>query len=142
MKIILLIAMLFGGVVQSAQQPPADATFERLAKVSTFAFGGVGFAGTISEGEKDYDAIRARATALADFERLYETGNTMAKAYALVGIHELDAKGFKVLADAERGSAEKIDTMQGCIVSHETFGDVVKQIEAGRYSHLKKAISR
>ena len=90
MKILVVAAMLLGTVAQSAK--PADEAVERLVKVEIFAFGGVGYAGTISPGEKDYKAILSRPTALANFEHLYSSGNAMAKAYALVGIHNLNLK--------------------------------------------------
>lgn len=81
MKNLVVAAMLLGSVAQSVQ--PVDTVVERLTKVEIFAFGGVGYAGTTSPGEKDYKAILSRPTALADFEQLYSSGNAMAKAYAL-----------------------------------------------------------
>ena len=133
MKLLVVAAMLLGTVAQSAQ--PVDETFERLAKVEIFAFGPVGYAGTTSTGEKDYKVVLSRPTALADFERLYSSGNAMAKAYALVGIRNLSPERFRVLAEPMRNSKEQVATMHGCIVSRESFGAVVKQIESGRYPH-------
>jgi hypothetical protein len=88
----------------------------------------------ISSGEKDYKIILARTSAAADFEKLYSEGNLQAKCYALVGIHKLNAVRFKDLASPMRSSRKIVATMHGCIVSKEAFGDVIKQIESGRYA--------
>jgi len=53
----------------------SDSVLERLAKVDRFAFGGTGFAGVISRGEKDYRVILSRPSAEADFEKLFAVGN-------------------------------------------------------------------
>jgi hypothetical protein len=76
------ILILFAGLTARASQP-ADATFERMNNVALFAFGGVGFTGQISQGEKDFLAILSRPSAMADFERLFLEGNPQARAYAL-----------------------------------------------------------
>jgi hypothetical protein len=129
MKLLVVAAMLLGTVAQSAQ--PVDQAFERLAKVGLFAFGRVGFVGTISTGEKDYKVILSRPTALADFERLYSSGNAMAKAYALLGIRDVNPERFRALAEPMRNSKEQVTTMHGCIMSRESFGAIVMQIESG-----------
>jgi hypothetical protein len=133
----VVAVLLFATVLQAPLT--VDETFERLAKVEIFAFGPVGYAGTTSAGEKDYKAILSRPTALADFERLYSSGNVMAKAYALVGIRNFSPERFIALAQPMRNSKERITTMHGCIVSHESLGAIVKQIESGRYSRQQES---
>jgi MgtE intracellular N domain len=62
------------------------------------------------------------------------SGNLQAKCYALVGIHRLDPKRFRELMRLLRDSKETVTTLTGCILSREAFGDVIKQIESGRFS--------
>lgn len=119
----------------SAQTPAtSDATFDRLAKVEIFAFGPVGYAGIISLGEKDYKLILSRPSAAADFERLLSIGNPQAKSYGLVGIRAINPNRFKELSGSLRDSKVDVTTESGCIVSHESLGNVLKHIEAGDYS--------
>ena len=132
MNLLLIMAWLVTAVPQAVQ--PVDTTFERLAKVERFAFGPVGFAGVTSSGEEDYRAILARPSAMADFERLLSSGNLQAKCYALVGIRKLSPQRFKELARSLRSSKEQVATMQGCIIFRVVLGDVIKQIDAGKYS--------
>ena len=118
----------------AAAETQNDPAFDRLAHADMFAFGGVGFAGTISQGEKDLRLIMARPSALADFERLFAVGNIQAKAYALVAIHHLDHAKFAELAAPLRESKTPVQTIHGCIVSHESISSLIARIEAGDYS--------
>lgn len=88
-KLLTGIFLLLTTVLALAEQP-ADPPLHGLAGVGVFAFGGVGIAGVTSQGEKDYRVILSRSSALAEFEKLFATGNPQAKAYALVGIRALD----------------------------------------------------
>ena len=113
----------------------ADPIVTRMAKVDQFSFGGVGFAGVMSQGETDFKLILARPSASADFERVFARGNLQAKAYALVAMHSLDLKKFKTLSDLVRLSNEKVTIMQGCILSKKGMGLVVNAIESGAYNY-------
>jgi hypothetical protein len=127
-----IIAALLLTVVAGAQEAH-DEVIERLAKVEYFAFGGIGYAGVRSEGEKDYRLILSRASAKTDFERLYSQGNPQAKTYALVGIHKLDPKRFAELLTTLGVSKEKIATERGCIASNELLKEIVKEIKRSQY---------
>jgi len=124
MRLVMLLALLMTHAVAQTNATP-DAVFDRLVKVHMYAFGGVGFAGTISQGEKDYRAILARPTALADFERLFAAGTPEAKAYALVGIHALDPDKFEELSRTVRDSDPDLQTAQGCILSKKRLSSVI-----------------
>ena len=126
---ITILLILSVSIAQAASS--SDSTFDRLAKVERFAFGGTGYAGTISEGEKDYKEILSRPTALKDFERLYAVGNLQAKCYALVGIRTLNPKKFEEVSEPLRGETIEVITQRGCMVMHEPLGNIVKEIAAG-----------
>lgn len=129
MKLGLLTAMLLFAVPQTTQ----DTVLDRLSKVARFAFGPTGYAGVISTGEKDYKAVLARSTALSDLEKLFTEGNIEAKCYALVGIHRLNATRFKELVRPPEGSKETVTTMEGCIIFHVPFTQILKRIAANKY---------
>lgn len=106
-----------------------DPIVARLATVDRFAFGGIGVAGVTSQGERDYELLLSRPSALALFEELYREGNLQGKSYALVGIHRLDPAQFKELAAPLHGSIDEVITQSGCIVGREPFREVVRRIE-------------
>ena len=129
---ILAASLIFVSIAHAGDS--VDSTLDRLARVDRFAFGGTGYAGVISMGEKDYRAILSRPSAEADFEKLLAIGNPQAKSYALVGIRALDPTRFKQISRPLRDSTEEIVTQSGCIVYHESLGVVLKRIDAGNYS--------
>jgi hypothetical protein len=113
-----------------AQNAPDEAA-RRLASVWIFAFGGVGFVGTISQGEIDYRAIMAQPPDVAErvLENLFATGNSEAKAYALTGLKRLNSPKFKEFAQAAESSDDKVRTAHGCIVSSRLLRSIAAQIE-------------
>ena len=133
MKTRLFAALLLCVSIVHAQHS-AETALDRLAKVGQFAFGGTGYAGVISQGEKDYKVVMSRPSAESDFERLLLVGNQQAKAYALVGIRTLDPARFKQLSASLANSKEEVVTQQGCIVDHEAPSTVLTRIASGRYS--------
>jgi hypothetical protein len=133
MKLWMVFVVLMSAA-SALPSEPVDSTFERLAKVDRFAFGGIGYAGITSQGEKDYKLILARPFALADFEKLLSVGNPQAKSYALFGIRVLNPDRFKELLRNLRESKTEVVTQSGCIEYNEPLGAVLKHIEAGEYS--------
>lgn len=129
---VFLACASAASIAQSTEN--LDLTIRRIAKVEVFAFGGVGFAGVISPGEKDYQLILSRPSAEADFEKLLVIGNPQAQCYALVGLRQLNPeKFFKALAASQRSSQAEVSTMHGCLMWHETMTAIVERIQAGGY---------
>jgi hypothetical protein len=133
MKLWIAVSLLLSAAAAQSGEP-VDSPFERLAKVDRFAFGGIGYAGITSQGEKDYKLILARSSAMADFEKLLSLGNPQAKSYALVGVRFLNADRFRELSRTFRDTKEKVVIQSGCIEYQESLETVLKHIEAGEYS--------
>jgi hypothetical protein len=131
---IIIFAWISAMSVAAAAELP-DPVVDRMAEVNLFAFGGVGFAGVISEGERDYRIILSRPSARADFEKLFAVGNLQAKCYALVAIRALNSEKFKTLSSSLRRSKSEVTTMHGCIMSRQTLAALIEGIAAGGYSH-------
>jgi hypothetical protein len=81
-----------------------------LQKTEMFALGGIGVAGTMSEGERALREILGQPNALARLEALVSSGSTAGKLYALLGL--------------------RIILQQG------SFGELVKEIERGQYDNF------
>ena len=131
---LFLAGLLSQPDTMAAAQQVADADVGQLASVTLFAFGGIGFAGVRSAGEKEYGVIMSRASRLELLEKVLEIGTPEAKSYALVGIHNLDSARFKVLAAELRLSKSVVHTARGCILGRSTLGAVIQEIDGGAYS--------
>jgi len=126
--------LLLYGVAGRADQH-LDAVVKRLASVSTFAFGGVGYAGATSKGEIDFKFVLSQSApvALAAFEKLYANGNPQAKCYALAGIKKRNLNRYKELLAIAGTSADEVEVMRGCIITHEPLRKVAKEIDGGEF---------
>ena len=130
-------AFLILAAVSMHAKESNDAVLARFSKVGAFAFGGIGFAGVTSEGEKDFRNILASSSAQAQFEQLYATGNLQAKAYALVGIRRLDMRRYNELSTPLRDISQPVTVFRRCIMSHELFSSLLKSIDDGAYDVKK-----
>lgn len=130
--LILAVSLIFVSFAHAGDS--VDPVLDRLARVGQFAFGGTGYAGVISQGEKDYRVILSRPSAEADFEKLFAVGNPQGKSYALAGIRAFDSRRFKQLSGPVLDSAEEVVTQNGCIIYHESLGVVLRRITAGGYA--------
>ena len=88
---VLVAALVFGRNVFAADpiRAPGELTvkqaYDQLLSVQFFAFGGVGFAGTTSEGEKAFRAVAASTNALELFTAVLEHGNTPGESNTVSG---------------------------------------------------------
>jgi hypothetical protein len=136
MKSWVAISILWAGAIAFSQDS-TSVTLQRISNARVFAFGGIGYAGTTSEGEKDFRIIMSLPTneAIIAFETLSATGNAQAKSYALAGMRKLDKTRFDVMLTAVRASELKVQTENGCIVSQRPLREVAIDLKSGKYDH-------
>jgi hypothetical protein len=130
MRTILLSALAF---VCMSIQAAGDAAAS-LAEVKLFAFGGVGFVGTPSPGQKLFEQVMAGPEPLKQFSTILKEGTTEARLYALCGLWALDKAKFAEAAKSMK--ADKLASAQtaaGCIISLQTVSSIVQEIEQGRF---------
>jgi len=135
MSNLFLIAALTCSMTlaQSFVPSPTLSLEDQLSHESIFAFGGVGYAGTTSDGEKAFRTLRTLPTtqALELSERLLKSGSPQAKAYALVELYALDRKGFR--ARIATVPDITVSTMQGCLMGKAKLTEIARQVEAGLF---------
>jgi len=132
--VLLAISLIFGsgGQLARVQPPPA---VERLTTIELFAFGGIGFAGKTSEGEKVFNAVMGRPPeeARRAMQEIFANGSVEAKSYALVGIRRLAPERFETLYQSVAHSQQKVHTMSGCIARAKTLQQIANEIKSGAY---------
>ena len=133
--LLAAVGLLGQARTTSGAEQAAGSPEERLANVKLFAFGGVGFAGSRSAGEKEYGEVMSRPDRLEILERVFETGTPEAKSYALVGIYNLSRERFAALVSSVQDSKLQLFTAQGCILGKTTLGALVRRIQAGEFKH-------
>lgn len=111
----------------------ADDPLKRLETISHFAFGGVGAAGTTSEGERMFRQIVERKDSVEQLEKLLDCGNAQAQCYALVGLHALSPADFAAHARRFAKSRQDVSMITGCMMMKQSLAAVVGSIAAGHY---------
>jgi hypothetical protein len=125
-----------GLAVMACDLPAADKLpdeVQALGKATLFAFGGVGYAGTISPGEKLYRKVLESPQALLYFRMIVVQGTPEAKLYALCGIHTLDKERFEGHATSLKKADPTVTTMSGCSMLPKPASKVIWEISVGLY---------
>jgi hypothetical protein len=107
----------------------SNTEFEKLAAIETFALGGVGYAGTTSEGEELIRKTLSKDGAIAIFLSLLENGTPEAKLYALWALRKLNGRASKASFDEYRNLSTRVNRMSGCERFTEKFSESIKEIE-------------
>jgi hypothetical protein len=136
--LLSLLFLLFP--LESRPQDGAAAAAHRISSVNVFAFGGIGFAGKTSDGEKDFRIVYSQShnVSLKFFEDLFRNGNPEAMSYALAGIRQLAPARFVTLRQSLAGSSAKVVTMSGCIIEDRLLTTVADDIGKGNYDYWIK----
>jgi hypothetical protein len=135
--LFMYAAVLFAAETPAEKRIIPDPVLDRLSKTDVFAFGGIGFAGSVSEGETAFRTLLAGSSAGRDFEAAFVRGTPQAKAYALVGLREVNPNRFADLAGSLQTSRIEVQTMQGCLMYKLPMWKLVQRIKAGEYSSSK-----
>ncbi len=117
--------------------------YPSLAKTHSFAFGGVGVAGTTSPGESLFRQVLTSPNAAAEFHSILATGTPEAKLYALTALHVLEPASFTEAAAPLKKENPTVETIAGCMVMKQPTAGVITNIAKGRYDlFLDKKIWR
>ena len=128
----IAILILLVPSTRSAQSAP-DAM---LRKTGLFALGGIGVAGTMSEGERALREVLKESDGPARLEKLLADASAAGQLYALLGLRLRDRAAYARALEKLRTTDAKVQTARGCILQQESFRDLVKEIERGQYDNF------
>lgn len=158
--IILALCFCLLGSAARAQQTPAPqeqqeqrtdfaandraraAAQQTLAHVSFFAIGGVGFAGSRSEGEEALRSLLKEKRAVPVLRELLQTATPEGKLYALLGLAVAAPQEFARQVPAYLSSATPVHVMRGCLASQDTTANIVKPLTWGGYQNILAAAAK
>jgi hypothetical protein len=112
---------------------PKSGTINEVASAKSFAFGGIGVAGTMSEGERALRAVLQREDASKQLQGALGHASLAGQLYILVGLRRCDPDAYREIARTLPRVNDEAETIGGCIITPLPFRQVVSQIEAGRY---------
>ena len=134
LNVKICCAALFGLASLLIGAAPMRAAAETaLRETTTFALGGVGFAGIMSEGERTLREILKEADAATRLESVLPNASAAGQLYALLGLRLRDRAAYQRALEKYRANDANVQTMRGCIMQRESFRKLVEQIERGDY---------
>jgi hypothetical protein len=129
-----ILLLLTWAVTTHAADP-----LKTLSSIHDFAFGGIGAAGTTSEGEVAFREIYTRPSAKDDFLELLNSGDPQTKCYALVALRSLDPQTYSSKIEKYKKDKTNVTTIGGCMIAVLPMSSAAINIEAGYYdSYIKK----
>jgi hypothetical protein len=104
-----------------------------LATAKLFAFGGIGVAGLMSEGERNLRAILQQTDASQQLQSAAGHATPAGKLYILVGLRRCDREAYQKVVDSLGRPKDDVEVARGCMISREPFRQLLSEIEAGRF---------
>lgn len=98
--------------------------------------GGVGYAGSMSAGESALRRILKQTDAVSRLEAMLSTASPAGQLYALLGLRARDRTAYARALEKLQTIDAKVETAHGCLLGHESFRDLVKEIARGNYDAL------
>ena len=135
-----LIIMLIAGVVLprlgvSAGNSSEDSAVRDLAAAKSLAFGGVGVAGLMSEGERNLRALLDRADASQQLHAALSHVTSAGQLYILVALRRCDRAAYQKVFESLARSNGDVEVVRGCMICKEPFRHVLSQVQDGRFDY-------
>lgn len=101
-----------------------------------FAFGGIGAAGVISQGEAALRTVLDGPDAVIQLEKMLPHATDAGRLYILVGLRMRDRSAYKRAFDSYSKHDGTVETVRGCMISKESFQAVMREIDRGNFDIL------
>ena len=128
---LIILGFFSCEVVLEAGEPTNAASI--LRKTGSFALGGVGVAGTMSEGERALREVLKQSDAVSRLESLLPEASAAGQLYALLGLRTRDRNAYQKALLKYGARDDSVQTARGCMLQQEAFAALVKQIDHGDY---------
>jgi hypothetical protein len=111
-----LVILLITGIVLSQLGTATAASSENsatrdLAAAKSLAFGGVGVAGLMSEGERNLRAVLQQADASQQLQAAFAHATPAGKLYVLVGLRRCDRAAYQKVFDSLGRSSDDVEVV-------------------------------
>ena len=133
-----LIIVLIAGIVLSrpgisAGTSSEDSSARDLAAAKSLAFGGVGVAGLMSEGERNLRAVLKRPDGSQQLQAVLDHATPAGTLYILVGLRRCDRAAYQKIFESVAHPNNDVEVVRGCMISKEPFRQLLSQIQDGRF---------
>jgi hypothetical protein len=120
----------------SLAAPPENSVANDLAVAKSFAFGGAGVAGLMSEGERNLRAVLERPDASQQLQAALGHATLAGELYILVGLRRCDRAAYQKTFDSLARPNDNVEVARGCMISREPFRRLLSDIQDSRLDDL------
>jgi hypothetical protein len=117
----------------SLAAPSEGKSARDLAAAKSFAFGGVGVAGLMSEGERNLRVVLERPDASQQLQAELAHATPAGELYILVGLRRCDGAAYQKIFVSLARSDSDVEVARGCMISREPFRQLLSQVQDGRF---------
>jgi hypothetical protein len=131
--IILITGIVLSQLGIAAVASSENSAAHDLAAAKSLAFGGVGVAGLMSEGERNLRAVLAQPDASQQLQAALAHATPAGKLYILVGLRRCDRPAYQKVFDSLGRPNDDVEVVRGCMISKEPFRQALSQVQDGRF---------
>jgi hypothetical protein len=133
LTITLVASIVFSQLGVSLAAASENSAARDLAAAKSFAFGGIGVAGLMSEGERNLRAVLERPDASQKLQAALAHATPAGELYLLVGLRRCDRAAYKKVVGSLPLPNDDVEVARGCMISREPFRQLLSQIHDGRF---------
>jgi hypothetical protein len=133
--ITLVVVVLLAQSYISIADPSENSAAHNLAAAKSFAFGGVGVAGLMSQGERNLRGVLDRPDASQQLQAAIAHATPAGELYILVGLRRCDRVAYQKVLGSLAGSNDDVEVARGCMISREPFRQLLSEVHDGRFDN-------
>jgi hypothetical protein len=104
-----------------------------LTAAKSFAFGGVGVAGLMSQGERNLRGVLERPDASQQLQAALAHATPAGELYILVGLRRCDRAAYQKIFGLLPRANDEVEVARGCMISREPLRQLLSQIQDERF---------
>jgi hypothetical protein len=134
----MLTVTLIAGIMLEQSGVSVAATSENsaardVAAAKSFAFGGIGVAGLMPEGERNLRGVLERPDASQNLPTALSHATPAGKLYILVGLRRCDRAAYQKVFDSLARPNDDVEVARGCMISRKPFRQLLSEVQDGRF---------
>jgi hypothetical protein len=131
--IVLITGIALSRIDVSLATSSGNSAARDVAAAKSLAFGGVGAAGLMSEGERNLRSVLAQPDASQQLQAALAHATPAGKLYILVGLRRCDLTAYQKIFDSLGRPNDDVEVVRGCMIIKEPFRQVLSQVQDGRF---------
>src|SRR5882757_2250897 len=133
LSVTLIMGIMLSQADISLAASSENSAARDLAASKSLAFGGVGVAGLMSEGERNLRAVLERPDGSQQLQAALAHTTPAGTLYILVGLRRCDRAAYQKVFDSLARPSDDVEVVRGCMISKEPFRQILSQIQDGRF---------